>query len=111
MPSKSKEDVARNKKITQARNVEHVRRRRAETVCERCGAQPIEWHSDSHVGNRRCQVSNLASGSFSIARIDAEISKCEALCRSCHMKTDGRLNRLHASLAEARASRLETTNG
>jgi hypothetical protein len=73
----------------------HVRTIRALTFCAHCGAQPIDWHSTAHDnggGNRR--VSARAARGESIARIDAEIAVCTPLCRSCHMKEDGRLEAL-----------------
>ena len=73
-----------------ARNRAYVDERRAATVCERCGAQPIEWHNPAHEGHRNRQVSHLAAITVSIARIAREIEESTALCRSCHMATDGR---------------------
>lgn len=69
---------------------EHVNGIRSRTVCAVCGGQPIEWHHDDHVLKPNRRVSNLTCHGFPLDVIDAEISKCEPLCRRCHMKADGR---------------------
>lgn len=60
------------------------------TKCIRCGNKPVDFHREEHEidGNKR--VAHLAALGFPISRIMQEISMCEALCRSCHMSTDGR---------------------
>lgn len=68
---------------------------RARTFCEECGKRPIEWHREEHKKNPHRRVSRLATLGYPIPVIDAEIDLCEALCRSCHMRKDGRLKRLH----------------
>ncbi len=70
---------------------EYVRKIRARTFCVRCGAQPIDWHHFDHVARPRDRITLLVNDCASLARIDAEIKKCEALCRTCHMIADGRL--------------------
>jgi hypothetical protein len=74
----------------------HVREIRKVTVCATCGAQPVDWHSPEHekTGKAWMRVSALAAVGFAIHRIDTEIAACTPLCRSCHMKEDGRLDRL-----------------
>lgn len=69
---------------------EYVDARRAETCCERCGAQPIDWHHDDHPQNPYLRISRLRGIGASIERIQREIDRCQALCRSCHMDVDGR---------------------
>ncbi len=64
---------------------------RSRTNCEKCGNQPIDWHHEDHLSNENQRVAHLASLGFPIDRIQQEIDKCEALCRSCHMEEDGRL--------------------
>ena len=66
----------------------------ASTVCSSCGAQPIEWHREEHEQKPNSRVSSLRTQGGSIARIQQEMDLCVPLCRSCHMKVDGRLNRL-----------------
>lgn len=71
--------------------VEHIRR---ETVCARCGKQPIEWHSPEHDGHPERRIGVMVGKVRSIAAIQAELERCVPLCRSCHMREDGRLERL-----------------
>lgn len=70
---------------------QYIAERRAATSCARCGAQPIDWHSDSHHSKPHRRIANMPAWGASIADIAAEIARCEPLCRRCHMETDGRL--------------------
>jgi hypothetical protein len=80
------------KKIAKA----HVDAIREKLKCSSCGiphlASPIEFHSFEHDGHRERRVSVLVNRGASIKEIDLEISRCEALCRACHVNTDGRLD-------------------
>jgi len=76
---------------------QHVAEIRAATFCEGCGGQPIEWHSESHETRSNRRVAHLVALGFPLSVIDAEIAQCQALCRSCHMKLDGRLAALQAA--------------
>ena len=69
----------------------------AVTFCARCGKQPIEWHHDDHPGKPNDRVSSLRTQGASLARIKAEMDKCEPVCRSCHMRLDGRAKALQES--------------
>ena len=54
--------------------------------CEICGeADPVvlEFH---HVGEKDMTVTRMVSGGWSIRRIQAELSKCQVLCASCHRR-------------------------
>jgi hypothetical protein len=73
---------------------EYVNNIRSKTVCEKCKGQPIEWHHVDHEADGNQRVAHLVSLGFPIERIQREIDKCEALCRLCHMKHDGRLEQL-----------------
>ncbi len=73
----------------------HVAAIRARTVCAACGGQPIEWHNEEHLKKTNRRIAHLVALGFPIPVIDAEIAACEALCRSCHMKHDGRTARLN----------------
>lgn len=68
-----------------------------DTVCAECGAQPIEWHHRIPQGPGDKPVSTLIVQGASRARIDREIAKCDPLCRSCHMRRDGRAAALSAA--------------
>lgn len=74
---------------------EFVNEVNARTFCNRCGAQPIEWHREEHEGKPNSRVSSLRTQGSTIARIQREMDLCEPLCRRCHMKEDGRGIRLH----------------
>ncbi len=75
----------------------HVDAIRARTFCTKCSGQPIEWHSDAHLLNTNRRIAHLVALGFPIPVIDAEIAKCEPLCRSCHMRIDGRTAALLAA--------------
>lgn len=64
------------------------------TFCSNCGKQPIEWHRDGHEEKPNSRISSLRSQGASISRIQKELDFCTPLCRSCHMKVDGRLTKL-----------------
>lgn len=85
-----KKRSSERKAVAQA-YVAEVRRR---TFCSTCGSQPIDWHSDTHLEKKNNRVSNLAKNGYPIARIQAEIDICEPLCRSCHVRVDGRAEML-----------------
>lgn len=69
---------------------EYVKEVRSTTFCVRCGKQPVDFHHVDHESNGNQRVAHLTALGSSLARIQQEIDKCEALCRSCHMKEDGR---------------------
>lgn len=64
---------------------------REKARCLHCGAQPVDFHHDDHAQNKGSRVSALVNRGYPIERIQAEIDRCEALCRRCHMTLDGRL--------------------
>jgi len=72
----------------------HVVAVRAATTCRECGRQPIDFHRTEHEQHPSWRVANLATAGRSIERIDAEIACCIPLCRRCHMRMDGRLQKL-----------------
>lgn len=85
---------------------------RAATVCERCGAQPIEWHNEEHPENPSRRVAYMAAHGYPLERVEAEIAKCEALCRRCHMGEDGRATqarglRAKITMEDARTIRVD----
>lgn len=77
-------------RIRRDRAKAHVERIRAMTVCERCGAQPVEWHNDDHSRHPGRRIGRLVSNGMPLEVIDAEIAVCEAVCRPCHFEADGR---------------------
>lgn len=68
----------------------------AKTLCAHCGDQPIEWHNPEHVelNRRHFRISAMADRGYTPEKIQEELDRCTALCRSCHMKADGRLSAL-----------------
>lgn len=76
---------------------EYVDDRRQHTFCELCGRQPIEWHNKEHEVKENRRVSSLVALGFPLHVIQEEIDKCNAYCRLCHMKQDGRLAALRSS--------------
>ena len=77
---------------------------RADTYCVKCGGQPIEWHHEDHEAAPNTRVARLTALGFPLARIKAEISKCLAMCRSCHMTEDGRLAELKEACPNKKGS-------
>lgn len=67
---------------------------RANTYCARCGAQPIDWHHESHPQNVERRICRMAATGKSESDILDEIARCTPLCRTCHMIVDGRLEAL-----------------
>jgi hypothetical protein len=68
----------------------YVKEVRAKTYCAVCGSQPFDWHSDRHLGKKHLRVGHKASNGASNEVLQREIDQCIPLCRSCHMKKDGR---------------------
>lgn len=66
----------------------------ARTLCEDCGAQPIEWHNPEHEENHNRRIGPMMSRGESIDAIRAEMEASTPLCRRCHMRRDGRLSAL-----------------
>jgi hypothetical protein len=85
--------LARRANLMKRRQVarEFVAAVRATTVCKKCGKQPIEWHREEHVATPSRRINQMAGWGAPIDSIKAEILRCEALCRRCHMEEDGRL--------------------
>jgi hypothetical protein len=54
--------------------------------CEACGESDVRVLEFHHVGEKDMAVGAMVSSSFSIERIQAEISKCTVLCANCHRK-------------------------
>jgi hypothetical protein len=76
---------------------EYVKRVRNATFCKECNSQPVEFHCTWHIIDGNARVPRMAARGCSIQAIKLEISKCEALCKSCHMKKDGRTKALEQS--------------
>jgi len=70
---------------------------RDRTVCAICGRQPVDFHHKDPDASKDRWIAHLTVLGFPIPRIEAELAVCEPLCRSCHMKQDGRLAFLNAN--------------
>jgi hypothetical protein len=74
--------------------------------CARCGAFPIEFHRDEHVNFPYKRICHMVSRGAFLDEIINEIRLCSPLCRSCHMKVDGRGSALTANRPLKRGSLL-----
>ena len=83
------------RRLKRAIATEYVNNINNQTFCRVCGNQPIEWHRHEHEEKPNSRVSSLRAQGVSVQRIQQEINLCIHLCRSCHMKEDGRLEALH----------------
>lgn len=74
--------------------------------CSHCGAtdKTIDWHGEHHPQKPNFRVSSLRTQGASIDRIKKEIEICIPLCRSCHMKEDGRLKNLFTTQPRQKGS-------
>ncbi len=82
---------------------------RETTPCDLCSATPIEYHHFDHCKKPWLRVSSLVNRG-SVNSVVQEIARCEKLCRSCHMKVDGRLNELHSNKPYQKGFRLPPAN-
>lgn len=90
---------------TRAIATEWLREYEATVYCAECGAQPVEWHNEEHPDRPNDRVSSLRTQGASIERIKVEIDRCVPLCRSCHMRIDGRTAALHEAKPQQPGSR------
>lgn len=71
------------------------------SVCQGCGEYDFAVLTFHHVrGDKKMDVSTMASQGYSIDAIKKEIAKCTILCASCHMrvendKSGGRFRRFY----------------
>jgi cytochrome P450 len=61
-----------------ARNRAYLAEVRANTFCELCGAQPIDFHSDTHHHARHRRINQRVLAGQTIASLQAEIARCHA---------------------------------
>lgn len=79
---------------------------RAKTFCRLCGLQPVEWHNTEHEQEPLRRIANMVNRGCTAVRIQAEIDRCDPLCRRCHMALDGRTKNLKAAFASWRMNGL-----
>ncbi|MBS4102780.1 hypothetical protein [Tsukamurella paurometabola] len=87
------------------RNREYVDRWLATHPCVDCGEADRVCLEFDHVrGAKTKPVSELAAGSYSLARIQREIDKCEVRCCNCHRKITHRRREAERRAKELKAS-------
>lgn len=89
-----KEQVTARRKAHRAR----VRKYLAEVKSVPCAdcqiAYPSQCMDFDHLSDKRFNVSEAASGNYSLETIKAEIVKCEVVCSNCHrIRTHKRKNK------------------
>jgi hypothetical protein len=64
-------------------------------ACKDCGQEyPSQCMDFDHLFDKRFNVSEAASGNYSLDTIKAEIAKCEVVCSNCHrLRTHRRMNK------------------
>ncbi len=82
--------IARSKERNKAqriRNRAFIARVKSFLSCVDCGESDPRVLDFDHVrGVKKNNVSDMASGAYSISRIKKEIRKCEVRCANCHRK-------------------------
>jgi len=74
-----------------ARNAQHVWDYLLAHPCVDCGeADPVVLEFDHVRGKKVNALSNMVQRQFSLAKLDAEIAKCEIRCADCHKRKTAR---------------------
>ena len=82
-----------------ARNAQHVWDYLLAHPCVDCGeTDPIVLEFDHVRGEKVFALSNMVQRQFSLAKLDAEIAKCEVRCANCHKRKTAREQGWHASI-------------
>lgn len=81
---------------------------RQRIVCEICGKQPVDFHSDDHPRYPWRRLSSLVAGGASPSRLQREMDVCRPLCRTCHQVVDGRLAKFVSYQLTANGNALKT---
>jgi len=69
--------------------------------CMDCGeADPVVLEFDHVRGEKVGSLSNMAIRRFSLAKLAAEVAKCEVRCANCHKRKTAREQGWHARLAD-----------
>lgn len=72
------------------RNLRHLFDRLRSSGCIDCGERDLVVLDFDHLGEKVANVSRMAHREWSLARIDAEIAKCEVRCANCHRRRTAR---------------------
>ncbi len=88
MPSKT---VLKRKEYDRKRYLTHIREYRlymSNTPCTDCTETfpyyVMEWDHIPERGQKRFNISKVAGHGMNTARAQAEIAKCDLVCRNCH---------------------------
>jgi len=81
-----KQRAAAHKTASRERNRQYVMAIKNATPCVDCGVQyPYYVMQFDHLGDdKEDAVATMSNSACSIARLDAEIAKCELVCSNCH---------------------------
>lgn len=82
-----KENAKVHRKLAKERNREYLREYKGSRGCQRCPENDpvcIDFH---HRSDKRFDVSRMLL--HGLETINAEIAKCDLLCRNCHAKLHG----------------------
>ena len=81
------------------RNAQHLWDYLLEHPCVDCGeTDPVVLAFDHVRGEKVGALSNMSRRQFSIAKLDAEIAKCEVRCANCHARKTAREQGWHARI-------------
>jgi hypothetical protein len=86
-------------KPTRRRNLLHVFEALTASGCVDCGTRELAVLEFDHVGVKQSNVTALAWGQKSLARLDAEIAECEVRCCNCHRRKTAERRRRRAQPA------------
>jgi hypothetical protein len=78
---------------TRARNLAFVRDLLLASACVDCGIKDLLVLEFDHMGAKEASISDLVRNGCGMARIQAEIDRCEVRCANCHRRRT-RLSRL-----------------
>ena len=85
-PDRHRENSRNGMRAARLRNQQHVWLVKS-VPCMDCGNSfpPVAMDFDHRPGDGKFKdISLLVNGAYSIARIDAEIAKCDIVCSNCH---------------------------
>ena len=68
------------------RNLQFVFAKLRETGCADCGIRELVVLDFDHLGDKVASVTTMANRECSLARLEAEISKCVVRCANCHRR-------------------------
>lgn len=82
-----------------ARNRQHLWDHLLAHPCVDCGeSDPVVLEFDHVRGEKVAALSNMARRQFSLAKLDAEIAKCEVRCANCHKRKTAREQGWYATI-------------